>query len=83
MDNSEKSFVAFLVGAAAGAIAGLLIAPESGDNTRKKLNKQADKLMHELEDSFEANSKKLKDFTDSALKEVEKYGAQAKDMAKK
>ena len=41
MSGLGKTFFAFLLGAAAGTIAGILLAPDSGKNTRKKL---ADKV---------------------------------------
>ncbi len=49
MNNSGKIFVAAITGAVAGGVAGLLLAPESGEETRKKLNKQAQKAREELE----------------------------------
>lgn len=76
MNKSERSLWAFIAGAAAGAVVGLLLAPESGDETRKKLSKKAGSLAQELEDSWETNSKKFKELTDAALAEVEKYSKQ-------
>lgn len=76
MNNSQKSLLAFIAGAAAGAIAGLLLAPEAGDQTMKKISKKASDLADELENSWETNSKRIKDLTDAALSEVEKYGKQ-------
>lgn len=37
MDNGGKIIAAFLAGAAAGASLGLLLAPEKGEATRKRL----------------------------------------------
>lgn len=76
MNNSEKSLLAFIAGAAAGAVAGLLLAPEAGEATRRKLTEKAGSLANELEESWETNSKKFKDLTDAALAEVEKYSKQ-------
>lgn len=76
MNNSEKTLLAFIAGAAAGAVAGLLLAPEAGDETRNRLSKKAGDLAGDLEQSWETNSKKFKDLTDSALAEVEKYSKQ-------
>ena len=47
---SNKGFGKFLVGIGIGAAAGMLLAPESGDETRKKLKKKIDKLLKEIED---------------------------------
>lgn len=76
MNKSERSFWAFIAGAAAGAVVGLLLAPESGNETRKKLSKKAGNLASELEESWETNSKRFKELTDAALSEVEKYSKQ-------
>jgi gas vesicle protein len=37
MENSSKIIAAFLAGAAAGASLGLLLAPDKGEETRKRL----------------------------------------------
>lgn len=39
--NTGKSIMAFIAGAAAGAIAALLMAPESGAKTREKIRNGA------------------------------------------
>lgn len=80
MNKSEKTILAFIAGAAAGALAGLLLAPEEGEKTRRKLSRKANKLAGELEESWEVNARKFKELTDAALVEVEKY---SKEMAKK
>ncbi len=73
MDNSGKTFAAFLLGAAAGALTGFLLAPESGDKTRKKLNKTANDILYDLEDAWEASAEKIKEIADNAVEEIEKY----------
>lgn len=73
MDNSGKVISALLIGAAAGAIAGLLLAPESGDKTRRKLNKSAKDMLDDLEDAWEDSAERIKDLADSAVEEIEKY----------
>ena len=40
-DNSGKFFLGALIGAAAGAIAGILFAPRSGKETRKIIGEKA------------------------------------------
>ena len=40
MSNSN-SFLCFMVGALAGAVAGVLLAPDSGSNTRAKIREAA------------------------------------------
>ena len=48
MTNDQKVIVGFLVGAAAGALAGILLAPDSGDQTRKKIVSKANDLKDDL-----------------------------------
>lgn len=79
MDNTGKVLAALLVGAAAGAIVGLLMAPESGSNTRSKIGKTAEDLADELEDAWEDGAEKIKDLADEAIAEIEKYSRKVTD----
>jgi gas vesicle protein len=49
MSRSSKTLWAFMVGAAAGAIVGILYAPDKGENTRNKLYFQLNKYKAQLE----------------------------------
>ena len=72
MDNSGKTFFAFLAGAAAGAALGLILAPEKGDVTREKLSRQADQLLNDLEEQWEVGSAKLRHMANNVLDEAER-----------
>jgi DNA-binding NarL/FixJ family response regulator len=48
MSNDQKVIVGFLCGVAAGALAGLLLAPTSGEETRKKITDKASDLKDDL-----------------------------------
>lgn len=50
MSKSSRSFWAFVVGAATGAIVGILYAPDKGENTRNKLYYQLNKYRDQLKE---------------------------------
>jgi len=54
-------FVGLLLGAAAGAIAALLLAPKRGDEMRQELGAKADEVRHEIATRAEEISAKAKD----------------------
>jgi gas vesicle protein len=84
MDTVRKVFVSFLVGAAAGAAAGLLFAPEKGTRTRRRLARRAEDLRGDISERWEDNSARMQDFRESAKSTAEKYGKQInKAFAKK
>jgi gas vesicle protein len=59
-DNSSHfwdSLLTFVAGAAAGFIAGVLFAPASGQETRKKIKEQAAKTGEVAKDSYEKIAK--------------------------
>ncbi len=56
MSNGQKIFVSFIAGATAGVVAGLLLAPKSGKETRQKIAKKAS----EIKDVLEARLKSFK-----------------------
>jgi gas vesicle protein len=55
MIGKSTIWLTFLAGAATGAVAGLLFAPEKGQKTREVILKRAIALRKELEKSFESN----------------------------
>ncbi|MGB3180531.1 MAG: YtxH domain-containing protein [Cyclobacteriaceae bacterium] len=82
MENTEKTLIAFLAGAAAGALTGLLLAPEAGDKTRKKLSKNVDQLKDELETTWDKTALKISDLTDSVLDDLDSYSKKVTDNIK-
>ena len=50
--KGDKVVLGFLAGAALGAIAGILFAPDKGSETRKKISRRTSELGDSLKDSF-------------------------------
>jgi gas vesicle protein len=65
-DNNGKILLAMLAGASAGVIAGILMAPETGEATRGNLKKSASKLSKDLESRLQAGMEQLQSMSTSA-----------------
>jgi gas vesicle protein len=63
-DNNDgfKFFMGFIFGAAVGAAAGLLFAPQSGKETRKKLMEMSNGIADDIRDEYEKISEKAKSY---------------------
>lgn len=75
MNNQGKTALALLAGVAVGAALGLLYAPESGEVTRKKLNKKAGQVKDNVtvyaQDNFEKASIKATEFKGTVSERLE------------
>jgi len=71
MSSSSDTLLAFLVGATVGGIAALLLAPDKGEVTRKKLNKSIGELQKRGESVYE-----------DAEKAIDKKAEELKKLAK-
>lgn len=61
MNNTGKIITALAAGLAAGAILGVLFAPDKGSETRKKINEEGKKLADDLKEKFNKSKKDLND----------------------
>ncbi|MEP7028868.1 MAG: YtxH domain-containing protein [Candidatus Eisenbacteria bacterium] len=59
-ENRTDSLMAFLLGAALGAGVALLLAPASGDETRRKLSDRARSLGDEIDDKIKTAKDEVK-----------------------
>ena len=66
-DNSGKVLLALLAGASAGVIAGLLMAPDTGEVTRGSVKKWAGKLSKDLEKNLQAGMEEIKNMSGGAF----------------
>ncbi len=61
MANTGNTLLALITGAAIGAGIGLLYAPDSGDNTRKKLKKDAQDAQNKFNKRYQETTANLSD----------------------
>jgi len=60
MKDLSKVMLSFIVGALAGAATGILLAPDKGKNTRKKITDSINDLSEKAKDSINDLSEKAK-----------------------
>ena len=80
-----KSLPGILVGLAVGAVVGLLLAPESGKKTRKKISSESDSFFKDLQDQLQTGLENIKnqynEYVDSAASKTQVAVKQAKRKA--
>jgi len=82
MSNSNGKLIsALLIGAAAGAVLGLLFAPDKGTEVRKKMMKGGNDLMDDLCDRIEEGKEMLKKFKEKVVDKAEDYKSKASDFS--
>ena len=81
MGNSEGNMISFIAGLAVGGLLGVLLAPEKGETTRKRIVERSNELRKDLEDQVEAGKKSLSTFADTLASRTKTVGEQAKEAA--
>lgn len=74
-DTKGKVILSLLVGATAGVVAGLLLAPETGDETRTGLKKSASKLGDDLNKLLKEGKSRLASLKDQAPADSEQHSS--------
>jgi gas vesicle protein len=74
--SSGKVLLGVLAGVAAGALLGVLFAPDKGWNTRKKISKKADEYMDGLREKFD-------EFMDTISEKIDDVKEDVSDFAEK
>ena len=81
MSRGSSNILAFMIGAATGAILGILYAPDKGSNTRDRLTYQLDKYKKQLEELLEDLIKGKTEIHSEAKEEGEKVVSEARQKA--
>lgn len=82
MSNNNGGFFTFLTGVVAGAVIGVLYAPDKGKNTRDKLSYQLDKYSETLQELIDQFMEEKDYETNEARAEGEKVVSEIKSKAK-
>ena len=81
--SAGKFLAGFIVGGAVGALAGLLLAPKSGEETREMLARTSSEIYDKTEDSL----KEIKEKAEVVVEDLQKKGdeliAKVQSMLKK
>ena len=75
--SSGKILLGVLAGVAAGALLGVLFAPDKGWNTRKRISKKADDYVEDLKDKFSEFLETISEKIEEAKEEVTDFAEQA------
>jgi gas vesicle protein len=67
--NSGKILTALVVGAAVGAVLGVLFAPDKGSETRKKINEEGKKMSDAIRNKFNEMKEKMNSVKDDLEQE--------------
>lgn len=72
--SASKVLLGVVVGFAAGAFIGVLLAPDSGENTRKKLSKKGEAYVDDLKGKFN-------ELLENFMEQIDSTKEDARDMA--
>lgn len=80
MKDFSKVMLSFIVGALAGAAAGVLLAPDKGKTTRKKVKKSMDDLSQKAKETMDDLSSKAKETMDDLSEKTKKTFTKEPEM---
>ncbi len=82
-----KSLPGILIGLAAGVVLGMLVAPEKGKATRKRISNDADSFFKDLQDQLQSGIDSVKsqynDFVETSASRTKDAIGQAERRAKR
>ena len=81
-----KALPGILIGLAVGAVVGILLAPESGKGTRKRISSESDSFFKDLQGQLQSGLDNIRDqyndYLDTASSKTQDVVSQAKKKAK-
>ncbi|SKC73446.1 YtxH domain-containing protein [Ohtaekwangia koreensis] len=77
MNRNSKIILGIVGAAAAGAVIGLLLAPDKGSDLRKRISKAADEFAGSLTDAILSNREKLLSAKDQFVNEAKGLKSEA------
>lgn len=84
MSKTTDTLLGFIAGAAVGAAAGILFAPDKGSKTRKKIKKQAEKYGDDIKTNMNERVDNLKEYVGHVTDDVkERFNKLEKDVEAK
>jgi gas vesicle protein len=82
-----KSLPGILIGLAAGVVLGMLVAPEKGKSTRKRISNDADSFFNHLQDQLQSGIDNVKsqynDFVETSASRTKEAIGQAERRVKR
>ena len=76
--SSKKVFLGVLAGLAAGALLGILFAPDKGSVTREKISKKSEDAMNKVKDKFDELLDEVSEKMDDLKEKVTGSGEKTK-----
>ena len=70
MNNTGKILTAFVAVATAGAIVGILFAPDKGSETRRKINERGKKIADDVKNKFRKGKEKFNELKEDIVQTV-------------
>ena len=79
--ETGKIVLGTLAGIAIGAAVGVLLAPDKGSETRKKLSRKKDEFAGGLKDKYESLKEKYNNAIDGAARKIDALAQKSEDLA--
>jgi len=77
--SNKNAIIGFLAGATAGALIGVLYAPEKGEKTRKNIKKKSSRYAEDMKDSVNEFLDDVKERVEGMKKEANETASNAKE----